>query len=234
MSLDGRLPIIVVACKVFEDQLNRYLPTELVFNVNYLDYGLHKVPRDLKRAMQAKIDSIEEPSLILLGFGLCGNGLHGIKAGRHTLLIPRTDDCIAILLGSYRAYQEEFEVSPGTYYLSIGWLEAGSNPLQEYRDYVTRYGEEQAQWLMDQQYAHYRRLAFVSHQEADLAKYRTRAQEVAQFCSQWGMKYEELVGSDDYIARLVEVALDLSKADREFLVIPPGAVLEQSQFFRLP
>jgi len=63
---------------------------------------------------------------------LCGNGLNGIRAGQHILLIPRADDCIAILLGSYQVYKQEFQSAPGTYYLSKGWLESGSNPLSEY------------------------------------------------------------------------------------------------------
>jgi len=70
---------------------------------------------------------------VVLGYGLCGNGLHGLKAGRHTLLAPRADDCIALLLGSYQAYRREFDAEPATYWLSKGWLESGSNPLQEYR-----------------------------------------------------------------------------------------------------
>jgi len=48
--------------------------------------------------------------------------LDKINAGKHFLLIPRTDDCIAILLGSYQAYRREMDREPGTYYLSNGQL----------------------------------------------------------------------------------------------------------------
>jgi len=68
----------------------------------------------------------------VLGYGLCGNGLHEISAGKHTLLIPRTDDCIAVILGSYQAYRREFDAHPATCYLSKGWLEGGGTPLMEY------------------------------------------------------------------------------------------------------
>jgi hypothetical protein len=93
---------------------------------------------------------VKEPSLIVLGYGLCGNGARGVKSRRHTLLIPRTDDCIAILLGSRRAYRREFNAVPGTYYLSKGWLESGSHPLSEYEEYAERYGREEAKWILDQ------------------------------------------------------------------------------------
>lgn len=233
MGTDTDLPIVILACKVFQDQLERYFPLELSEKIRYLDYGLHKVPRNLKKSLQETLDGIQEPSLVVLGFGLCGNGLDRIKAGLHTLLIPRTDDCIAILLGSYQAYKEQHDKVPGTYYLCKGWLEAGSTPHQEYLDYIKRYGEQEANWLMDQYYSHYQRLAFVAHETSDIEKYREQALKVAYFCERWGMKYAELVGSDDYVQRLAQVAIDLNQIDNEFILISPGGEVTQSQFFRV-
>jgi hypothetical protein len=232
MTLSDQLPIVFIACRVFENVLEQYLPEELANRITFLDYGLHEVPRNLKKALQEQIDRIEQASLIVLGYGLCGNGLHGIKAGQHTLLVPRTDDCIGIFYGSYAAYREQFETTPGTYYLSKGWLESGSNPLDEHRKYVEKYGQSQADWIMDQQFQHYVRLAFVAHQQADLEEYRPKALEVAKFCQRWGMRYEEILGSDAYIRRLLEVAMDLGKAGDDFVVVYPNGALEQSQFFR--
>jgi hypothetical protein len=225
-------PVVVIACKVFQNLIEAYLPDGLTREITFLDYGLHAVPRKLKSALQEQIDSVAEPSLIVLGYGLCGNGLHGIKAGLHTLLVPRTDDCIAVFLGSYVAYQREFNNTPGTYYLSKGWLEAGSNPLAEYQKYVEKYGEKQARWLMDTQYQHYCRLALVAHQQADLEKYRPQAKEVADFCAQWGVIYEEILGSDAYVKRLGQVAQALELAGDDFVVVPPGGELKQSHFLR--
>jgi hypothetical protein len=232
MTSNHRPPIVFLACQVFQHLIEAHLPADLAQSITYLDYGLHRIPRNLKTYIQEQIDIIEEPSLVVLGYGLCGNGLDGIQAGKHILLIPRADDCIAILLGSYAAYQKEFQTTPGTYYLSKGWLESGSNPLSEYKVYVERYGKEQADWLMDVQYRNYKRLVFVAHNLGDLEKYRPQAEEVAQFCQRWGMHYEEIIGSEDYTRRLIEVAASLELADEDFLVVPPGGELEQAQFIR--
>jgi hypothetical protein len=226
------IPIVVIACQVFENLLEGFLPKEIAEKVTFLDYGLHEVPRNLKKTLQEQIDNLEQPSLIILGYGLCGNGLHGIKAGQHTLLVPRTDDCISIFYGSYAAYREQFDMTPGTYYLSKGWLESGSNPLDTYQEYIEKYGQSQADWLVNQLYQNYVRLAFIAHQQADLDHYRSQALEIAQFCQRWGMRYEEILGSDAYVRKLIEVAMDLSKTDGDFLVIYPGGTLEQSQFIR--
>jgi hypothetical protein len=216
------LPIVFLACRVFETLLSRYIPAELKDRVTFLDYGLHRVPKKLTKSLQAAIDSIPTPSLIVLAYGMCGNGLKGIQSGIHTLLMPRTEDCIAIFLGSDESYRAEFDGHPGTYYLTGGWLEAGSDPLKEYETYLPKYGQETTDFVMDQQYKNYTRLALVGHSEEDLTAYRERAMQVAEYCRRWNMSYHEIRGSDDYVRRLVEVAMDLSKADGRFRVVRPG------------
>ncbi len=232
MSSPEKLPVVILACQVMESMLEGLIPDGLASQVTYFDYGLHRAPDKMTWTLQEAIDSIEQPSLVVLGYGLCGNGLRGIKAGRHTLLVPRVDDCIALLLGSRQAYIREFETVPGTYYLSKGWLESGSHPLKEYHEYVERYGPEDAAWVMDQQYQHYERLVMVAHNQADLDKYRPQAQEVAKYCERWGFRYEEILGSDAYVRRLIEVAVALDQADGDFVVIPPGGEIRQDQFIR--
>jgi hypothetical protein len=240
------LPIVILSCQVLEDLLERFLPEGIAQQVTFMDYGLHRVPVKMAPTLQEELERIAEPSLVVLGYGLCGNGLRGLKAGRHTLLVPRVDDCIALLLGSRSAYVREFEAVPGTYWLSKGWLESGSHPLKEYLEYVPRYGEEQAMWVMDQQYQHYERLALVTHSQTDMATYRPQAQEVARFCERWGMRYEEILGSDAYVRQLVDLVVGVARgavdmehmssngaqALKDFLVIPPGGEIRQEQFMR--
>jgi len=239
-SAVSKRPVIVVSCQVLQDLLVGMLPDGLASEVVFMDYGLHRVPGKMTGALQEVLDQIEEPSLVVLGYGLCGNGLNGLRAGKHTLLVPRVDDCIALLLGSRKAYIREFEAVPGTYYLSKGWLESGSHPLKEYEEYVPKYGPEQAMWIMDQQYQHYERLVLVAHSQEDLEKYRPQAQEVARFCERWGMRYEEILGSDAYVRRLVELIQGVAErgmaalddAGKDFLVIPPGGEIHQEHFVR--
>ena len=231
--------IVLVACKVLSAALERVLPEELAAEVSFLDYGLHRVPVKLTDAVQDALFAIEQPSLVILGYGLCGNGLRGIRSGAHTLLAPRTDDCIALLLGSYKAYMRQFARTPGTYYLTKGWLESGSHPLKEYHEYLPKYGPETTLWLLDQQYAHYERIALVASNPEELAAYREQAQEVARFCERWNMRYEEIAGSDDYVCRLIETAIALrdgalspDSVDPDFLVIPPGEEIRQEMYMR--
>ncbi len=232
MTPSSQLPIVVVACKVFQSLLEKLMPEDMAEQITFLDYGLHSVPSKLNWTVQDEIDRIETPSLVMLAYGMCGNGLKGIKSRKHTLVIPRTDDCIAILLGSHKKYIEEFFATPGSYYLTKGWLESGSNPLVEYTELIEKYGEKDASWIMDQQYENYERLVFVAHNTQDLEKYRPQAKEVAEYCERWNFRYEEIRGSDIYIRRLIEVAMALDKKDDEFVVIPPGGETTLDMFLR--
>jgi hypothetical protein len=232
MTEDEPKSIVVISCQIFKNLFELYLPDDLYANITYLDYGLHRVPVRLRSALQAELDNLEQPSLVILGYGLCGNGLDGLKSGKHTLIVSRADDCIALLLGSYALYRQEFDSHPGTYYLTKGWLESGSDPMKEFQEYTKKYGEETAAWLTDQQYRNYNRLALIAHTQEELIEYRSRAQAVARFCERWGMKYEEILGTGNYIRRLVDAALSREKLDGEFILVPSGGVLSQAHFIR--
>ena len=129
--------------------------------------------------------------------------------------------------------------SPGTYYLTKGWLESGSHPLKEYYEYLPKYGPETTLWLLDQQYANYERIALVASNTEELAAYREQAKEVARFCERWNMRYEEITGSDDYVSRLIKTAIGLrdgvltpDAVHSDFLVIPPGEEIRQEMYMR--
>ena len=233
-----KMLVHIIACRVLQDILEPLLPDDLAEKVTFEDYGLHRAPSRMTQALQDRIDAVEEPSLIVLGYGLCGNGVQGLRSRHHVLLVPRADDCISLLLGSREAYRREFSAVPGTYYLSKGWLESGSHPLSEYEEYAEKFGPEEAAWIMDQQYQHYERVALVAHSRADVETYRPAAREVASFCERWDMRYEEILGSNEYVRRLVEAAMalrdeGLEARDRigpDFVVVSPGTEVDARAF----
>jgi hypothetical protein len=220
------LPVVFLACKVFEGVVGN---VEGVTS-RFLEYGLHSIPKQLKQAVQEGIDRIESPSLVVLGYGLCGNGLDDIRAGKHTLVIPKADDCVAIFMGSRQRYMTQFKQNPGTYYLTKGWFEVGSDPLSEYEKLVEKYGAETADWLMEQQYQHYKCLLFIAHRQEDLDAYRPRALEVAAYCDRFGMVYQEYLGSEDFLNQIAEALDRRENWPSNFVIVPPGGILRQDMF----
>jgi hypothetical protein len=224
-------PTVVVACRVMQELLTPRLPSG--WPVTYLDILLHNTPKKLACALQKQLDAIEEPSNVIVGYGLCGNGLTGVRSGHHILIVPRTHDCVAIFLGSHQRYVQRFFANPNTYYLTRGWLEAHDDPLHDYLDYVRDYDEETADYLVEMKYRHYRRLCMVGFSEEELELCRPMAKKVADFCfARWGMVYEEITGSTQLLDKLLEMPGRLASEDSEFVVIPPGGAIETEQFLR--
>ena len=223
-------PAAVVACRVMLPALTRLLPAPLRSRAVFMDYGLHRTPGQMRQRLQAVLAQIRPASRLLLGYGRCGNGLDGLRADQHTLIVPRVEDCIAVLLGSRRVYRKQFAAEPGTYYLSAGWLEAGAHPLQEYREYADTYGQAEADWIMDDQYRHYRRLAFIAHSREELERYRPQALAVARYCRRWHMRYEEIIGSERFFRRMVAMIAGPPADDDAFIVVPPGGHIRQAHF----
>jgi hypothetical protein len=225
-------PRVIIACKVLQSLIEPCLAEKAISTV-FVEYGLHRTPALMVAALQGKVDQVLNPSLIILGYGLCGNGLVGLKARGHTLIVPRVHDCITMFLGSRQRYLEDFSSQPGTYYLTKGWLESGINPLDEYRALVEKCGPEAADWIIDTQYKKYNCLVLVAPARAELALCRKRASEVADFCAtRWGFQYEERVGSDEFVKQLVTSAPQLRESTDDFLVIAPGSEIKQEMYWR--
>jgi len=95
---------------------------------------------------------------------------------------------------------------------------------------VEKYGTETADWLMDQQYRHYKRLLFVAHTEADLEEYRPQALEVAAYCERFGMVYEEYLGAEEFTEQIAEALESQENLSPAFIVVPAGGEIEQGMF----
>jgi hypothetical protein len=76
-----QLPVVLIACAVFKNLLENLLPEYLAVEMTFLENGLHAIIKKLNIAIQEALDAIKEPSLVVLGYGLCGNGLDGVQAG---------------------------------------------------------------------------------------------------------------------------------------------------------
>jgi hypothetical protein len=222
---------VIIACQVMRELLESMMAQDMPRI--YMDILLHNTPKKLAAALQEQIDAVPEPSNIIIGYGLCGNGLVGVNAREHTLIIPRTHDCVAIFLGSHQRYVQRFFANPNTYYLTRGWLEANDEPLSDYLDYLKEYDQETADYLVEMKYRHYKKLCMVGFSQQELDECRPMARKVADFCAErWQMSYEETIGSTQLLEALLRMAVKLDRDNSEFVVVPPQAEISADMFHR--
>ena len=108
-----------------------------------LEAQLHVSPERLKEALRAAVAEADKPgATIVLGYGLCSNSVLGLKTEHATLVVPRVDDCIAMLLGSNEAFAAESEKERGSYYVAKAYLEECDTIMSEHEKLVEKRGRE--------------------------------------------------------------------------------------------
>ena len=222
----------LISCEVlFREMCQACAHSPHQVDVEFLPKGLHDLGgKPMAAEIQQVVDRTPEGlyDAILLGYGLCGNGLDGLTARHTRLVLPRAHDCIALLLGSHDRYQKYFDLNPGTFYRSTGWLERGKGLQQlthntmgfdESLDaLIAKYGEDNGRYLyeeMTRYQAQYRRLTFIETGLEAGGKFVAEAEAEAK---EKGWNFERLRGDLAWLVRLVEGEW----AEAEFVVAEPG------------
>jgi len=217
--------LLVLACTVMEREIRRFENGKVEFK--FFDYGLHRTPENMSKALQMEIDQIPEMNYdrIVLGYGLCSNGIVGVCARKHPVIVPRIHDCISLFLGSTESYRNHSTEHPGTYYLTPGWIEKGETPLSKFNSYAQSHGEETAKWVLHEEMKNYTRILLINTAVYDMEPYRRIARQNAAFL---GISYEEIQGSSALFRSLVR-----GPWARDFLIIDRGQTIQQEVFLDL-
>ena len=239
----------VIACEIaFREICYVGSQSRHLIDLEFLTQGLHDHPNLGRDELQKRVDAVPagKYDAILIGYALCGNLISGLKATHTPLVIPRGHDCITFFLGSMARYDRLAETYPGSYYYTSGWLEclrrrgekaspmnlqflptrAGLNAGTEsvYSDWVKRYGEERAQYLMEvmgqwtESYSHGVLIDY------DFTKPLHLHEEVEAICERRGWRFEQIEGELHLLERWVNGEWD----DEAFLTVRPGEVVAPS------
>ena len=218
--------VTIVACQVMEPELEHIREAYPQVDISYLDQNLHRTPTKMADLVQEKVDqAADSADRTVLGYGLCSNGIVGVKARQQGIVVPRCHDCIAFFLGSPQAYLDDFHSRPGSYYLTPGWIAERKDPLGIIEDdYVPRYGRKTAEWAKREELKHYTHIILVDTGVAEIEPMRKIALENARF---FNMEYVEIEGkSREFFKKLAFGPY----ASDEFIHIGPGDVVTQEMF----
>jgi hypothetical protein len=209
-----------------------------IVDVVDLSAALHAEPRTLGERIQQHVDAAgPEIDAIVLGYGLCGGATAGLTARSVPVVLPRAHDCVTIFLGSRERYRTEHEATPGTYWYVQdqmdrgndlkGWLlgdAARSDDVEATRaDYVARFGEENAAYLMEvlgEWRTRYERGAFL---DTGLAAADDAARHAREESERRGWRFERTLAD----LKLVRQLLYGDWGD-DFQILQPGERLEMS------
>ena len=228
---DGRRVFHVISCHVLWRELCYYASlSRNIFTFSYLRQGLHNTPDILRKELQEAIDTAPDTcEAVLLGYGLCSNGISGIVARNKPIVVPRAHDCITFLLGSKERYRQYFDEHPGTYWYTPGWIDTSTQPGEEryarvHKYYEETYGEENAKYLMEMEQAwmhNYSNAAYADLGFGENEPYKA----YTQHCADWlGWNCDFLEGDPQLVKQLVEGYWP----EDAFLVVQPGEMINPS------
>ena len=238
----------LIACKAMARELC-YLSSlsEHNIDITFVRQGYHNAPDVLRRTIQAEIDAVESGKdphtnelggngdvispfssedfdAILIGYGLCSNGIVGLHSKKHPLVIPRGHDCITFFLGSKERYQEWFNALPGCFWYTASWIENADMPcersynrqIEYYRE--KGYDEEDLAFFLEDMNGwtkHYKNAAYIKMPFFDKAELQDFTKEAAAF---YHWNYTQLDGDVSLLKKFLDGKWD----QEDFLVVPPG------------
>lgn len=233
--------IHIIACRVLSRELSALAAVSPhVVDLSWLPQGLHDTPDLLRQSVRDTIAHLESdvsrnilkhrPDYIALGYGLCSNGVVGIESSDIPIIVPKTDDCIALFLGSQARYMQLFDEYPGTFWLNNGWMEScygmqgewWTKPEERLAEYIEKYGEDNAEYLLEQETAwivNYRHCFFIQSPTYHNAAY---AQDAGRVASNNEWTFDSTQGDN----RLLRMLTEGTWTEEECLICPPHHRIE--------
>lgn len=213
---------VILACRTIRNELQLAIKqTGVNHPVFYIESGLHSNSEVLQQKIQTEIDSLENIDVILLVFGYCGNSLMGVRASHSKIVIPRVDDCIALLLGSAEARKEKSR-EMGTYFFTQGWLDYEKNIMWEYERCKRLYGVDRTSRVMKRILGKYSRFMVIDTGAYPLEGVTAK---VRAFAKTLDMLHEIVPGSPRLFHKLL-----LGQWDDEFIVLEPGQAINMHEY----
>jgi hypothetical protein len=227
---------VLVACEVFKQDFDLLVPAcKNQIDRVYMDLGLHTAGHaPMIKTLQEALDGIDQTQYeaILLGYGLCNNGITTLHASI-PIVVARAHDCITLFMGSKQRYRDYFDTHKGTWYVTAGSM--GTKLTDEITDdaarkaalrakYREQYDEDTAEYLLEtlgDPLKEYSRITFVNNGIGAIEEQRNHSREIAKR-KNW--EFDEFMGNTDILRGLLAGNWDPAV----FLVVGPGERITQT------
>ena len=135
---------VIISCLTLEKEINMVIKNENTdMPVHYLPYELHSSPEKLHSHLQSLIDSITDADKIMLCVSRCGNSTDRLRATTAELVIPKTDDCLDILLSDKSV--DSIERDSHGIFITESWMGSFRNSSLDLDTMTQKFGKAAAE-----------------------------------------------------------------------------------------
>ncbi len=228
--------LMLIACEIFYREVSAVVARSVNrVDVTFLPKGLHDIGQEkMQQELARTLGDVDETlyDAVVLGYGLCNNGLVQLSTRSIPLVVPRAHDCMTLFLGGKERYLEYFYNNPGVYFKTTGWVERGEGLQQfvddsiqnengigqSYQQFVDKYGEDNAKFLYDQLSDMTRNYGQITFIEMGLEPNDSFERSSRELARQQGWKFEKIGGDMGLFRELVDGPWE----EDRFLVLRPG------------
>lgn len=217
------LKTVILACPTLKGELQAALSeaaSEAV--VHFLPRGLHSDPKELHSHVQKMIDSFWNVDRIVLCVSGCGGGTVGLHASSAELVVPRTRDCLDILLSGDSLSTLERDIS-GVYFTE-SWMEFTKESEIDLEKLIEKKGKEPAEEFLRNLYKTCNKFYIIDTGCYDLKKVNDYVAPLVKVLSGTVTMLKGKCGILHKIAR--------ESFDEDFVVVPKGSEVPSGVFLK--
>lgn len=209
---------MMLACRNIEDEIETAMKeADMHFPVLYMPAGTHNFPKNMNEALQTIIDSLTGIDYLILPMGRCGNATVGLHSERFSIVLPKCEDCINLLLSEDSVVVDR---PKGCMFFTEGWLRSSQSATGEFERTAAKYGKDQAVMIMQMMYGGYSHFGLLNTGLYDMEKARATLTPLAEMIP---VSFKELKAPYGVLKKMVRLELD----DPNFVIVPPGTVVTE-------
>ena len=210
---------------MIEDEINAVFGRFDIHDIEirWQERGYHNDPDKLNKVMQAEIDKAENDGadLIMLAYGLCGNGTLGWHTENAVLAMPRFDDCVNMMLCTGKRDRRNY-LEAGNMYLTGGWSRDEGALIDMFESYLAQYGKRKADKLMKMMLDSYSAVTVIDTGCYEMEPVLAYAEECA---ARFGLERRTVPGGNEPLVKLIT-----GDWDEDIIVKEPGETVGEPDF----
>ncbi len=214
---------VILSCPTLMRELKAALATAASEAVVYfIPRELHSVPKKLHEYLQDMINHFYNVDQIVLCVSGCGGGTAGLRAASSKLIVPRTRDCLDILLSGESLDALQRDIS-GVFFTE-SWMECTKESEIDLDRLAEKMGREKAENFLRRLYKTCNKFYII-----DTGCYNVRAVEeyVAPLVEILSGTMTMLHGECGVLHKIAE-----GRFDEDFVVVPPGGNVPADAFLK--